>query len=133
MSIRSIDLKNGAITLLVIACIFAAGALVGKYYFSKTDIKIVDRVVYTTVRKEKPAANLPATQDNFDNLLACTLSEINFKDKTENNYLFVTAYDQCKENTARYEIGTKGNWKIYGAVAGLAAIAGGITVYKLTR
>jgi len=131
MSVRSIDLKNGAITLLVIACIFAAGALVGKYYFSKTDIKVIDRIVYTTVYKE--SAPTQYTPENFDKLLLWANSPINFKDRTEKNYLFVTAFDLNKENTARYEIGTKGNWKVYGVIAGLAAIAGGIAVYELKR
>jgi hypothetical protein len=133
MSIRSIDIKNFSITFIIIAGMFAAGIIIGKFYFSKTDIKIIDRIVYQTVWKEKPAASLPFTQVNFDNLLACTLSEINFKDHTEKNYLFVTAFDSCKENTARYEIGQKGNWKVYAIIGGLGVIAGGYAVYRLTR
>lgn len=113
--------------------LFVGGIFIGKYKFSTHEIKIEEKIEYKTIWKEKPAQDLPFTQENFDNLLFCATSDLHFKEKTENNYLYVTAYDACKENTARYEIGTKGNWKIYLGIAGVAAITGGILSYKYLR
>jgi len=122
------------ISSIVIAIVlFVGGIFIGKYYFSKTDIKVVEKVEYKTIWKEKPAANLPFTQENFDNLLYCATSDLHFKDRTEKNYLFVTAFDACKENTARYEIGTKGDWKVYVCLAGAGVVAGGVITYKLLK
>ena len=117
----------GAIIAIVL---FTGGIFIGKYKFSTHEIKIEQKIEYKTIWKEKPAANLPFTQENFDNLLFCTVSDLHFKEKTENNYLYVTAYDACKENTARYEIGTKGNWKIYAGIGAAGIITGGYLVYK---
>lgn len=127
------NLKNTAISILILIAIFAGGVLVGKHYFSKTDIKVIDKVVYKTVWKEKPAPDLPFTQENFNNLLYCVNSDIIFKDKTDKNYLYVTAYDECKEATARYEIGSKGDWRFYVGFGIAGAAAGGYLVYKLLR
>jgi hypothetical protein len=131
MSLRNIDIKNGATTLLVIAGIFIVGLLVGKFYFAKTEIKVVDRIIYKTIYKEPIPTEF--NQQNFDLLNSWVNSPIQFKDRTEKNYLFITAYDANKSADARYEIGQKGNWRIYGTIAGVAALAGGITVYKLKR
>src|SRR4030066_1288967 len=117
----------GAIIAIVL---FTGGIFIGKYKFSTHEIKIEQKIEYKTIWKEKPAVNLPFTQDNFDNLLFCAVSDLHFKEKTEKNYLYVTAFDACKENTARYEISTKGNWKIYLSIAGVAALTGGILSYK---
>jgi hypothetical protein len=119
---------TGAIIAILL---FVGGVLTGKYYFAKTDIKVVDRTIYTTVYKE--ATPTEFNQQNFDLLKLWVNSPIQFKDRTEKNYLFVTAFDLHKENTARYEIGTYGDWKVYAIIGGLGAIAGGYTIYKLTR
>lgn len=127
---------------LVIACLifFISGILIGKYKFSKQDIKVVEvthsetkwdtkietKIVY---RDKKPEFN----QDNFDIFYNCYKSPIQFKHTVNNNFLNVTAFDDCKEATAQYEIGTKGNWKMYLAFAGICAAAGGAALWYFTR
>ena len=125
------DIQKEIISILTIIGIFAAGLFIGRFYFSKTEIKIKERIVYTTVYTEK----IPPIfdQNNFDKLLKCYNSDLQFKDRTESNYLFVTAFDSCKEATARYEIGTKGDWKIYTGVGVAGIITGGILYYKYGR
>jgi len=118
----------GAITAIVL---LIGGVFIGKYYFSKTDIKVVDRIVYKTEYKTKIVKEY--TTENFDQLWGCYQSPITFADRTEQSYLYVTAKDDCKEATARYQIGTKGNYKIYLGIAGAAAITGGILSYKYLR
>jgi hypothetical protein len=126
-------MKNIIIGLISAIIIFAGGLLIGKLYFSKTDIKVTERIVYKTQWKEKPAADLPFTQQNFNNLLFCAVSDINFKDRAESDYLFITAFDECKENTARYKIGTKGDWAVYLGVGVVAFAGGSYLAYKLLK
>jgi hypothetical protein len=131
MSIRSIDLKNVAITLLVIAGIFAAGLLVGKYFLSTHNIEVKEKIIYKTVYKEKIQPIFD--QDNFNRLLTCYNSELKFTDTTNNDWLIIHVEDACKSADAKYKIGTYGNWTIYGGIAIVAAAAGGYTMYKLKR
>ena len=131
MSIRSIDLKNGVITLLVIAGIFMAGALVGKCFFSTHNIEVNEKIIYKTIYKEKIQPVFD--QDNFNRLLVCYNSELKFTDTTNNDWLTIHVEDACKSADAKYKIRTHGNWTVYGSIAILAAIAGGITVYQLKR
>jgi hypothetical protein len=121
-------------TLIVAVIIFfIAGLLIGKYKFATHEIKVITETVTETKYKTKIeyVNNTPVfDQSNFNRLLACYESPLKFKDKTENNYLFVTAFDDCKEATARYEIGTKGNLKFYLTLTGIGAAAGaGIVLY----
>jgi len=136
----------GIITGIILAiALLVGGIFIGKYKFSTHDIEIKDRIVYQTkwktkveYREKKPEM----TVENYDFFYNCWTSSIDFKEKTEtsyswlifrHNYLYITAFDQCKENTARYEIGTKGNWKVYLAIAGLGAAAGGATIWYFTK
>jgi hypothetical protein len=118
---------------IIAVILFAGGIFVGKYKFSTHEIKIEEKIEYKTIWKEKPALDMPFTQENFNNLLYCATADLHFQEKTENDYLYVTASDGCKENTARYKIGQKGNWKIYFGIAGVAAITGGVIAYKYFR
>ena len=52
---------------------------------------------------------------------------------TADNYLFVTVMDDCKEASAKYQIGTAGNYKLYFTVGAVGLIAGGIITYKYFR
>jgi len=127
----------GIITGIILAiALLIGGIFIGKYKFSTHEIQVLEKKIYETKWKTKIVYkdNKPEfTQENFDIAVACMESSIDFKDRTENNYLFITAFDDCKENTARYEIGTKGNWKVYLAIAGLGAAAGGATIWYLTK
>jgi len=125
------NIKNGAIVILIIIFIFLSGLFVGRFYFSKTEIKVTERIVYKTEWKEKIQPIFD--QDNFNRLLTCYNSELRFKDRTENNYLFVTAFDECKENTIKYEIGQRGDWKIYTGVGVAGILVGGYLYYKFCR
>jgi hypothetical protein len=125
------NLKDIAIAIGIIIAIFLSGIFVGRFYFAKTEIKVVERLIYKTIYKEKIQPVFD--QDNFNRLLACYNSELKFKDRTENNYLFVTALDDCKEATARYEIGQSGSWKIYAGVGLVGILAGGYLSYKYLR
>lgn len=124
------------IGLIAAIIIFIGGLFTGKYKFSTQDIKIVDRVITETKWKTKIEyikSKPQFTQENFDLFYDSWKSPINFKDKTENNNLFVTAYTDYKEATARYEIGTKNDWKMYLAFAGLGAVATAGTLYYFFR
>lgn len=133
-----------AIITILISCLlfFTVGIFIGKYKFSTQEIKIVEKKVYETKWKTKieyvknpdTGKNQPIfDQNNFNRLLNCYDSPLNFKDRTEKNYLFVTAFDDCKEATARYKISQKGNWKIYFTFAGIGVVAGGVAVYYLRK
>lgn len=125
------NLKDITIAIGIIIVIFLSGLFIGRFYFAKTDIKVIDRVIYKTVYKDKIQPVFD--QDNFNRLLTCYNSELQFKDKTIDNFLFVTAYDDCKENTIKYEIGTKGDWKIYAGVGVAGILTGGYLYYKFGR
>lgn len=127
--------------ILSISC-FITGVLIGKNNFSKNNIKIIEKKIEITKWKTKiEYVKNPDTgnqqpvfdQDNFNRLLTCYESPLKFQDRTENNYLFVTAFDDCKEATARYEIGTAGNYKIYLAFGTAGILAGGIITYTIMR
>lgn len=131
---------NHIITGIILSIIiFLSGVFIGKNQFSTHEIKIQEKIVYSTEWKTKikvikdPDTGRPAPlfdQDNFNRLLSCYESPLKFQEKIRNNYLYITAYDNCKEAQAEYEIVTKGNWKIYLAMAGIGvAIGGGVALY----
>lgn len=124
---------TGLITGIII---FAGGIFTGKYKFSTQDIKVVEKKVYETKWKTKIKyvnKEPEFTKENFDISFNCMMSSLNFKDYTENNYLFITAFDDCKEATARYEIGTKNNWRVYLIWAGIGAAVTAGTVWYYNR
>ncbi len=124
------------IGIILAIALLVGGIFIGKYKFSTHEIQVVEKKIYETKWKTKIVYkdNKPEfTQENFGIAVACMESSIDFKDRTENNYLFVTAFDNCKENTARYEIGTKGNYKVYLAIAGIGVAGGAAAVYYLIR
>src|SRR4030042_1278224 len=109
-------MNNKIIGSIIAIVLFSSGVLTGRYYFTKTDIKIIEKVVTETKYKYKnlKPENKPIfDQENFNRLLACYDSPLQFKTNTINNILNVKVYDDCKEATALYEIGTTGNYKIY--------------------
>lgn len=134
------NFKFITIGLIAAITIFAGGLLIGKFYFSKTDIKVVDRLVYKTKWKTEIKTKIvykdkepEFSQENFDIFYNCYTSPISFKDYTEKNYLFVTAYDDCKEAEARYEIGSSGNWKLYFSLGAITATGAGYGIYRLIK
>ena len=123
---------TGAIIAIIL---FAGGVLLGKHYFSSTEIKVVEKKVYETVWKTKVKYVKAETKDDLvledcNNLIDWYNSPLEFKDHTENNYLYVTAFDLAKSAEVRYKIGTKGNWILYGSIA-LAGIATGVLITQL--
>lgn len=124
-------IKYITIGTLIAIILFVSGLFIGKHYFSKTEIKIEEKIVYKTEWKTK--IEYVYTQDNFDALYKCYQSPIIFDERIENNYLSITAFDDCKEATARYKIGQKGNWKIYLTVAGIGAAGGGYLIYRILK
>jgi hypothetical protein len=62
----------------------------------------------------------------------CNNSSLAFSHYTKDNYLYVTAFDQCKSAEAKFKIATKNGWTMY-AVVGLAGIAIGTTAVLLLR
>jgi hypothetical protein len=124
-------MKNIYYGILIAIILCVSSFLVGKFGFSTHEIEVKEKVVYKTIYKETTPTEF--NQQNFDLLTSWVNSPIQFKDRTEKNYLFVTAFDDHKEATARYEIGTVGDWKLYGCLIGAGAIAGGYAIYKLTK
>ncbi len=114
---------------IIIAVIF--GIIFGKYYFSKTEIQIKEKIVYKTEYKTK--IEYVNNQENFNALYKCYQSPINFKEKTENEWLIIHAEDACKSSDIKYKIGTKGDWKVYAAIAGVGAAGGGYLVYRILK
>jgi hypothetical protein len=122
---------NKYIVGVIIAIILLiSGILIGKYYFSKTDIKIVTKEVTKTEYKYKFLPTDLNDVEKCKQAFDCSNSSINFKEKIVSNTLSVTAYDSCKEATAQYQIGTKGNWKIYVGVGAVGIAAGSYLTYK---
>lgn len=128
--------------IILTIAVFLSGLFIGKKYFATHEIKVITKTVTETKYKTKieyvknhdTGNHQPVfDQDNFNRLLACYESPLKFQDRTENNYLFVTAFDDCKEATARYEIGTSGNYKIYLAFGTAGILAGGIITYTIMR
>lgn len=125
--------------IVSIIIFFVVGLLIGRYKFSTHEIKIETKTVTKTEYKTKieyvkvPGEIKPVAvfdQDNFNRLLNCYESPLKFKERTENNYLYVTSFDDCKTSTAKYEIGTKGNLKACLTLTGIGAAAGaGIVLY----
>jgi hypothetical protein len=122
-------MKSIIIGAIIAIGLYAGGVITGKYYFAKTDIKIVEKEIIKTEWKYKELRQPVFDHDNFNKLLLCYNSELKFKEKTEKNYLHVTAFDECKEAEIRYEIGTKGNWKIYVSI-GIGSALIGIIAYN---
>ena len=131
------EIKKIIGTFIAVMLVFIIGIITGKYYFSTTEIKVVEKKVYETkwktkikteYLKEKPMF----TEEDYDLFYRCTIAPIKFEDWTENNYLYVKAFDECKEAEARYEIGTKGDWKIYAGI-GLGGFALGTSLYLILR
>lgn len=123
------NIKNALIALLIILLLCGVSFLAGRYT-KPTDIKVIDKYIYSTIYKDIPTEYTP---ENFDRLLFCAKSPIDFRDRTEKNYLFVTAFDACKENTARYEIGQNTDWIFYGELVLGGMALGGLTYLIITR
>jgi len=125
--------KKSLINIIVIVAVFLAGIILGKLYFSKTEIKIVDRVQYKTEWKTKIIKeNTPA---NFDQLYNCYISPITINADVKENIFHVTAKDDCKESSADFKVkvSDKNGWKFYAGIAAAGILAGGIVTYKLLK
>ena len=72
------------------------------------------------------------TDDDLSDLIFCYNASLDFKDHTENNILFVTAFTPCKEATAEYKIGVKNNYAVYLTI-GLVGIGTGLALYHFMR
>ena len=122
---------------VVIACIlFVSGLLVGRYNFAKPEIKVVEKIVTKTEWKTqiKYIDNQPLfDKENFDRLLGCYSSNLQLIDKTENDWLLITAKDDCKEVTGKYRIGQSGNMNLYIGIGIAGIITGGVIAYMLTK
>jgi hypothetical protein len=124
-------MKYFIISAIALIIVFLAGMKVGSIYFAKTEIKIVKETEYKTVYKYKdlkPINNPIFDIDNFNRLLECYDSPLQFEARTVESVLSVRAFDACKENTIQYEIGSKGNYKIYIGI-GVVGVLTGIGLY----
>ncbi len=122
----------GTIAALIL---FTAGLLTGKYYFAKTDIKIVKEIVTKTEYKYKDLKieNKPVFDvDNFNRLLYCYNSELKINKTVNDNWLNIHVADECKSIDLKYEIGTRGNYKIYFTI-GIVGVGSGILLYHFLK
>jgi hypothetical protein len=130
-------MKKYLITIIITSIFFlSTGLLIGRYHYPKKEIRIIEKKVYETQWKTeiKYIDNKPVfDQDNFNRLFNCYNSELKFRELTADNYLFITVMDDCKEASAKYQIGTVGNYKLYLTVGAVGLIAGGIITYKYFR
>ena len=133
------EIKNIIVGIIAVFIIFCIGVIVGYKYFSTTEIEVKEKKIYETkwkteiktkivYKEKKPEFN----QENFGIFYNCYISPIQFEDWTEKNYLNIKAFDDCKEAQARYEIGQKGNWKIYLGF-GLGGFALGTGLYFIFK
>ena len=136
------------IAIVLLTGTFFTGLYFGKTYFPQK-IKVKEVKVENTIWKDKydqlqkkiasmpkqitPADKEKITDNNLSDLIFCYNASLDFKDHVENNTLFVTAYTPCKEATAKYEIGTKGDYKIYLTVGVIGILAGTGLTYYLTK
>lgn len=132
-------MKNKIIGPIIAIVLFTSGVLTGRYYFTKTDIKIIEKVVTKTEYKYKELKieNKPVFDiDNFNRLLYCYNSEFKTKDIVENNWLKINIADECKSIDLKYEIGTKSDFKLYltiGATAGTIGILSGLAIHHYLK
>lgn len=126
--------------VIIAIVLFVSGIIVGKYKFSTKDIQVIEKIEYQTKWKTEFREKIvykdkkpEFSQENFNIFYESYQAPIHFKDRTEKNYLFVTAYTPYKEAIARYEIGTKGNWKYYLIWAGIGMAAGGAALWYFTK
>ena len=109
--------------IIIAILLFLSGFCTSKYFFPQ--IRIIEKKVYKTVYKE-------IDKNDTESLFLCYKSPIMFRDTIDMNYLYITAFDDCKSNTARYQIGTKGNWKMYVGF-GVGGIIVGIVGYNFFK
>ena len=149
------SLKLISIGLFAALIMFIVGFISGMKYISNNDQpKIVDKVIsdtkwkdkYLTLKqaydkKNKVILKKNLTPEISKQAINCMFSPLNADETIEMKYsyfvfprtvLTVRMYDDCKEATARYEIGQKGNWKIYTTIA-VAAAAGGAGIYYFLK
>jgi hypothetical protein len=112
----------------VIAIIlFISGVIVGGKYYAKTEIKIVKETEYKTIYKYKdlkPINNPIFDIDNFNRLLECYDSPLQFETHSVNRSVSVRAFDACKENMIDIEIGSKGDYKVYIGIGAVGVLTG---------
>jgi hypothetical protein len=124
-------MKNIFYGIGIAIIIFLAGLLSGKYFFSTHDIKVKKEIQYQTVYLTPK--DLAFNLENFNIYKACHDNKLTFTYKTEGDWLTVQVGDDCKSAETKYEIGTYGNWKIYGLIGLTGIIAGGIIGYKYLK
>lgn len=115
--------------------LFISGVIVGGKYYAKTEIKVIEKEVTKTEYKYKDlkADSKPVFDvDNFNRLLQCYDSPLQFEHRVEKNSLFVKAFDDCKEAEAKFGIGTKNNIRMYLTV-GAIGVGVGILAYALIK
>jgi hypothetical protein len=97
-------------SLISAVIIFLAGMKVGKSYFSKTDIKIVEKEVTKTEYKvviKEPSL----TFEDLNQLNECYKSPLQFGFRQDGNMFTVYSWDKCKESSVKYEVKTGYNYK----------------------
>lgn len=98
---------TGAIIAIVL---FISGLLTGRFYYAKTEIKVVEKEVTKTEYKYKylkTESKPKFTEDNFTRLLYCYNTNLVLDTNTKDNTLYVKCYDECKEITGQYKISAK--------------------------
>ena len=117
------------LTWLIIGALVA---LIGtKLLWPTKEIVVKEKVIYQT--QYQIPTDLVFNLDNFNTYKACYASSIRFETKTNEDWLTVRAFDDCKSNTMNLQIGTSTNWRIYFAVAAVGAIGGAYLAWKYLK
>jgi len=112
--------------ILCVVCFIAGGR-----YYSKTDIKIVEKEVTKTEYKvviKEPSL----TFEDLNQLNECYKSPLQFGYRQDDNIFTVYAWDKCKESSVKYEVKTGHNFKLY-LTFGLVGLASGLVLYHVLR
>jgi len=115
--------------------IFVSGVIIGGKHYSKTEIQIKEVIKYETkwkYKELKPESKPVFDQDNFNRLLQCYDSELDFGYRIDDNKLTVMSWDSCKTGKATFEIKSKIPIKTYLTI-GIVGVGSGIIIYHLLK
>lgn len=122
------NLKNLVATILSAALIFCAGFLTDRFTH-KSEIKTI-----TVTKTETKYVKSPDNAD-YDTLKMWAKSPIKNEITFKGDMLFVHSYDANKstDTSAKIEVGSTDNWRIYIGIGAISALAGGYLSYRFMK
>ena len=105
-------------SIIILSLVFLSGILFDRYYLIDEEIKIEkvlkedtkwkDEGIKSNLSKRKTSDTdtLLSTKDT-DYIVDCYISDLDSKEYTEDNFLYVTVFDACKSINLRYKISSR--------------------------